>query len=85
MGAYRPARMDVAHWGREVDRNLFATRQPTAGSSPTKDATPIRWWAIRSSSIRRRAIIRVKRGSPALGLGFVNFAMDQFGVQLRRG
>ena len=25
MGAYRPARMDISKWGKEVDRNLFAS------------------------------------------------------------
>ena len=56
-------------------------------SQPARDgcrsraaATSIRSWPTRSSSTRRSGDYRVKEGSPALALGFVNFPMDQFGV-----
>lgn len=84
MGAYRPAIMKSAKWGKEVDRNLFTTT----------DADRIKFAAngCDANSLTGDALFvdpekgdyRVKDGSPALKLGFVNFPMDQFGVQSPR-
>lgn len=84
MGPYRPARMDVARWGAEVDRNLFAT----------SDADRAKF-ADRGCDVKSLAgdplfidpasgDFRVKDGSPALKLGFENFPMDRFGVRSPR-
>ena len=81
MGAYRPAIMNIAKWGREVDRNLFATsdadRQKFAGKgcdANSRVGDPLFVDAAKGD-------FRVKDDSLALKLGFMNFPMDQFGVQ----
>lgn len=80
MGAYRPAVMKIAKWGKEVDRNLFTT----------SDADRVKFAAngCDANSLVGDAMFvdaahgdyRVKDGSPALKLGFVNFPMDRFGA-----
>jgi len=84
--AYRPAKMPRPPWGQEMDYNLVQ-----------KDGTLTNVPAIRlqqQSGRDEHSILadaqfidpahgdyRVRDGSPALALGFVNFPMDQFGVQ----
>lgn len=83
MGPYQPAAMSgsLKKWGREVDRNLFATT----------DADRLRF-AEKGCDLNSRVgdprfvdpangDYRVREGSPALAMGFENFPMDQFGVQ----
>lgn len=78
MGRYRPARMK--HWGQQIDNNLFLTKAD-------RDA-------FRSQGCDNHSVVgdpqfvnpasgdyRVGPDSPALAIGFVNFPMDQFGVQ----
>ena len=84
MGGYRPAMMRAEHWGKEVDRNLFTTseadRQKFANQGCDANSLvgdPLFMDAARGD-------FRVKDGSPALKLGFVNFPMDQFGVRSPR-
>jgi hypothetical protein len=83
--AYRPANMHRPPWGAEMDYNLMQTDGVTA--SP---ATRLRQQSGRDehSIVADAQFVdpahgdyRVKPGSPALALGFVNFRMDQFGVQ----
>jgi hypothetical protein len=83
---YRPANMHRPPWGAEMDFNLVQD-YGTATNSP---ATRLQQQSGRDEhSIvadaqfidPARGDYRVKDGSPALGLGFVNFPMDQFGVQ----
>jgi hypothetical protein len=82
---YRPALMHAPPWGQEMDHNLM--HQDGAASAP---ATRLQ----RRSGRDEHSIVadaqfvdpasgdyRVKDGSPALALGFVNFPMDQFGVR----
>jgi hypothetical protein len=83
--AYNPARMYSPPWGKEMDYNLV--ERP--------DDTPSPAVVLQQQSGRDQHSIvadaefvdqatgdyRVKDGSPALALGFVNFPMDQFGVQ----
>ncbi len=84
MGPYRPARMDIAKWGKEVDHNLFATseadRQKFAGKGC--DANSLVGDPLFVDAANGDC--RVKDNSPARKLGFVNFPMDQFGVRSPR-
>jgi hypothetical protein len=82
---YDPARMYPPPWGQDMDYNLV--QKTGARPSPATDLQ-------KQSGRDERSIVadadfvdpangdyRVKPGSPALALGFVNFPMDQFGVQ----
>ena len=84
MGAYRPAVMKVATWGREVDHNLFTTTDAdrTKFAANGCDAHSLVGDAMFVDPVK--GDYRVKDGSPSLKLGFVNFPMDQFGVQSPR-
>ncbi|MCY3017907.1 MAG: PDZ domain-containing protein [Planctomycetota bacterium] len=84
---YLPAGgMPSTPWGKEMDYNLVHR----AGVTEPKPATKLAEQSKRdANSIVADALFmdaangdfRVKDGSPALSLGFVNFPMDQFGVQ----
>ena len=84
---YLPAGgMPSTPWGREMDYNLV--HQPDV--TPPKPAARLAEQSQRDAhSVIADAMFvdatagdfRVKEGSPALQLGFVNFPMDQFGVQ----
>ena len=83
---YRPASMPRPPWGAELDYNLLQT----SGATNTQPATPLREQSGRDEhSIEAdarfvdpaRGDYRVRNDSPALALGFVNFPMNQFGVQ----
>ena len=84
MNRYRPARMHEKPWGKEMDHNLL--HQPDAEPHPAEKLQE-------QSGRDEHSIVadaqfvdpengdyRVKEGSPALELGFENFAMDNFGV-----
>ncbi len=84
--AYQPAVMPPPPWGGEMDYNLVHT----PGLNEPKPAGKLAEQSGRDEhSIMADALFvdpakgdfRVKNGSPALKLGFVNFPMDQFGVQ----
>jgi hypothetical protein len=85
-GPYAPAgTMPPKPWGREMDSNLVHR----AGDVGTQPATMLQSQSGRDEhSIIADALFvdprhgdyRVKPGSPALALGFVNFPMDRFGV-----
>ena len=81
MGAYRPAIMDVAKWGAEVDHNLFTTSEADRDQFRSKgcDADSLVGDAMFVDPAS--GDFRIKEGSPALKLGFVNFPMNEFGVQ----
>ena len=82
---YRPARMYPPPWGQAIDYNLFqsvgAMNAPAVNlqQQSGRDEHSL----IGDAQFVDPAIgdYRVKEGSPALALGFVNFPMDQFGVQ----
>lgn len=83
---YQPANMPLPPWGAEMDFNLLQNSDATTSSR----ATPLQQQSRRDANSRMadaqfvdplRGDYRVKDGSPALALGFVNFPMDQFGVQ----
>jgi hypothetical protein len=82
---YLPALMPAPPWGQEMDYNLI--HQEGATSHP---ATQLQMQSGRDEhSIVADALFvdsttgdyRVRDGSPALVLGFVNFSMNDFGVQ----
>ena len=85
-GKYAPAgTMPPKPWGQEMDENLVCR----AGDVGTQPATMLQSQSGRDEhSIVADAMFvdpahgdyRVKPGSPALALGFVNFPMDRFGV-----
>jgi hypothetical protein len=83
---YRPANMHRPPWGTDMDFNLVQS----FGMTTNAPATRLQQQSGRDEhSIvadaqfvdPMRGDYRVKDGSPALDLGFVNFPMDQFGVQ----
>ena len=84
--AYRPANMRPPPWGADMDFNLVQDD----GATQSAPATRLQQQSGRDEhSIvadaqfvdPARGDYRVKDGSPALALGFVNFSMDRFGVQ----
>ena len=84
MGAYRPARMDISKWGKEVDHNLFATSDADRKKFADKSCDANSLVGDPLFMDAAKGDFRVKDGSPALKLGFVNFPMDQFGVRSSR-
>ena len=85
-GPYRLVGMPPKPWGKKMDYNLIQKN----GDRGTQPATPLQSQSGRDehSLIGDAMFIDpahgnydVKDGSPALGLGFVNFPMDQFGVK----
>lgn len=82
---YKPARMKKEKWGKEMDHNLLHS---TTHSGP---ATVLAEGSGRDEHSRvgdarfldpARGDYRVGEGSEALKLGFTNFPMDRFGVQV---
>ncbi len=84
MGAYRPAIMHPAKWGKEVDHNLFTTTDADRTKFADKgcDANSLVGDPLFTDAAK--GDYTVKAGSPALKVGFVNFPMDQFGVRSTR-
>ena len=84
---YLPAGgMPTTPWGRELDYNLvhkagLTTPAPAVklAQQSQRDANSVMADAMFVNPVA--GDFRVKAGSPALKLGFVNFPMDQFGVQ----
>ncbi|HLP77986.1 MAG TPA: PDZ domain-containing protein, partial [Candidatus Paceibacterota bacterium] len=83
---YQPANMHRPPWGAEMDFNLVHK----SGMTQSAPATRLQQQSGRDeqSLVADAQFIdpahgdyRAKDGSPALALGFVNFPMDQFGVQ----
>ena len=83
---YRPAHMPPPPWGAEMDFNLVQDSRAT----PSTSAMRLQEQSGRDAQSLvgdaqfvdpERGDYRVKAGSPALALGFVNFPMDQFGVR----
>jgi len=82
---YQPALMPAPPWGQDMDHNLMHREGATTGP-----ATRLQMQSGRDqhSIVADAQFVepatgdyRVKDGSPALGLGFVNFQMDNFGVR----
>ncbi|PHS19041.1 MAG: signaling protein [Blastopirellula sp.] len=80
MTQYRPIRMPAKQWGKLMDRNLFLTEE--AKNRYAEHGCDLNSLAGDPLFIDpEHGDYRVKEGSPALKLGFVNFPMDQFGVK----
>lgn len=86
--AYRPIRVERP-WGRACDANLL--HEPGATAARPADVLREQSGLDERSRVAdaqfvdpARGDYRVRDDSPALALGFVNFAMDQFGVQRPR-
>jgi len=82
---YQPALMPAPPWGQELDYNLmhrdWATNAPATrlhGQSGRDEHSMV---ADAQFVNPAQGDYRVKEGSPALSLGFVNFPMNGFGVQ----
>ncbi len=86
--SYRPARMSKTEaWGKEMDYNLIHSRRETSPATPLSKASRRDEHSIMGDAQfidPLQGDYRVKEGSPALELGFVNFPMDRFGVTLPR-
>lgn len=80
MGAYRPAFVYPKQWGKEIDRNLFTTTEADRTKFAERGCDPHSLVGDPQFVNPATGDFRVKDGSPALKLGFVNFPMDQFGV-----
>ena len=82
---YFPARMGPPPWGADLDFNLVHV-PGLAGASPAAKLAAQSGRDVHSIQADARFVdpargdFRVREGSPALALGFVNFPMDQFGV-----
>ncbi len=84
MGAYRPAIMNSKKWGKEVDRNLFTTSEADRAKFAAQGCDEHSLVGDPQFVGAAKGDFRVKDGSPALKIGFVNFPMDKFGVQSPR-
>lgn len=84
MGAYRSTLMQTPTWGKDVDENLFTTNEADRAKYAENgcDAHSLVGDPMFVDPVQ--GDFRVKEGSPALKLGFVNFPMDQFGVRSQR-
>lgn len=84
MGAYRPALMTVPHWGQQVDYNMFTTSLSDRQKFAAKGCDAHSLVGDAQFVNPAAGDFQVQATSPALKLGFVNFPMDQFGVQSPR-
>jgi hypothetical protein len=84
--SYYPAVMKQPPWGAEMDYNLVH-RPGLAGPEPARKLAEQSGRDAHSIVADAQFLepgkgdFRVREGSPALALGFVNFPMDQFGVR----
>jgi hypothetical protein len=84
--AYRPANMHRPPWGADMDFNLVQNDGATTITPATRLQQQSGWDEHSIVGDAQfldpaRGDYRVKPGSAALAQGFVNFPMDQFGVQ----
>jgi hypothetical protein len=81
MAPYRP--VDIRHWGRSVDRNLFTTRAALAAAQARgTDAGSI--VAGPAFAAPLAGDYTVTDTAAAARIGFVNFRMDDFGIRPAR-
>ncbi len=68
-------------WGKEVDNNLFLCDAKAMARYAVHGCDKNSTFGDPLFLDAKSGDFRVKEGSPALKMGFVNFPMDQFGVQ----
>lgn len=82
---YRPARMPAPPWGEDMDYNLVEKTgaEPSPATSLQRQSGRDQHSLVADAGFvdAAKGDYRVRRNSPALKLGFVNFPMDRFGVQ----
>ncbi len=83
---YMPALMNKSIapdgiWGKEIDNNLFVCEAKTMARYAVNGCDKNSVFADPQFVDAKSGDFRVKEGSPALKMGFVNFPMNQFGVQ----
>jgi hypothetical protein len=83
--SYQPAIMDRAipkngKWGKELDYNFYAADSATTHRFIANDCDRHSGYGDPLFKDPEKGDFRVKEGSPALKIGFVNFPTDQFGV-----
>ena len=71
---------DKNKWGKEIDRNLFTTSEADRIKFAANGCDAHSLVGDPMFIDPAKGDYRVKAGSPALQLGFINFPMDQFGV-----
>lgn len=84
MGPYRPARMDIAQWGKELDRNLFTTAEADRQKFTQHGCDANSLVGDPMFLDAANGDFRVASASPAIRLGFDNFPMNTFGVRSPR-
>jgi hypothetical protein len=85
MGPYHPAGgITKSKWGKEVDFNFFTTTDTDRTKYAANGCDTNSLVGDPQFVNAATGDFRVKESSPALKLGFVNFPMDQFGVQSPR-
>ncbi len=84
MTEYRPIYMTIPKWGAKIDYNLFTGSEADRLKYAAQgcDAHSLAGDALFVNAAA--GDFRVRPESPALKLGFVNFPIDQFGVQSPR-
>ncbi len=82
MGAYRPAGgMPPGKWGRDIDRNVFTTSEADRVKFASHGCDASSVVADPGFVAPERGVSGGVVGAGARGLGFENFAMDNFGVR----
>lgn len=84
--SYKPAIMEKCiapdgKWGKEIDNNLFLCDTKSMARFAVNGCDKNSVFADPQFVDAKLGDFRVKENSPALKMGFVNFPMDQFGVQ----
>lgn len=77
--AYKDIRL--SGWGKEVDHNLFPDKEALFYAQ-TKGVDAHSIFGNPEFIAPERGDYRVSENSPALKIGFINFPMDEFGVQI---
>ncbi len=83
---YRPIRVPKP-WGKEIDRNLLHQPDGEGPAAALQEQSGRDEHSIVADAMfidPKNGDYRVREGSPAIALGFVNFPMDDFGVTSER-
>jgi hypothetical protein len=81
MAAYRPANMRPGKWGKEIDRNLFASSEQDRQAFAANGADAHSVVGDPQFADPAKGDFTVRNTALANEVGFKNFPMDRFGVQ----